>query len=117
MNQFQQELQALSLNDYQSGNVVYWDQQNQYPYYYIEDAARRCGGCGRCGGLYGVAHLLRDARCHLEMVGDLDGVVAGSGCGKCACREFDVEFEVVGLDVNLRYADFGDCSDEVLYFL
>ena len=37
MNQFQQELQALSLNDYQSGNVVYWDQQNQYPYYYIED--------------------------------------------------------------------------------
>ncbi len=51
MNQFLQELQALSLNDYQSGNVVYWDQQNQYPYYYIEDAARRCGGCGgRCGG-------------------------------------------------------------------
>ncbi|MGF9879144.1 heterocycloanthracin/sonorensin family bacteriocin [Bacillus albus] len=51
MNQFQQELQALSLNDYQSGNVVHWDQQNQYPYYYIEDAARRCGGCaGRCGG-------------------------------------------------------------------
>ncbi|PGF09665.1 heterocycloanthracin/sonorensin family bacteriocin [Bacillus pseudomycoides] len=50
MNEFQQELQALSLNDYQSGNVVYWDQQNQYPYYYIEDDARRCGGCGRCGG-------------------------------------------------------------------
>ncbi|CKG06879.1 heterocycloanthracin/sonorensin family bacteriocin [Bacillus paranthracis] len=51
MNQFQQELQALSLNDYHSGNVVYWDQLNQYPYYYIEDAARRCGGCGgRCGG-------------------------------------------------------------------
>ncbi|MDC7975286.1 heterocycloanthracin/sonorensin family bacteriocin [Bacillus sp. BLCC-B18] len=51
MNQFQQELQALSLNDYQYGNVVHWDQQNQYPYYYIEDAARRCGGCGgRCGG-------------------------------------------------------------------
>ncbi|WP_258959517.1 heterocycloanthracin/sonorensin family bacteriocin, partial [Bacillus wiedmannii] len=46
MNKFQQELQALSLNDYQSGNIVYWDQQNQYPYYYIEDAARRCGGCG-----------------------------------------------------------------------
>ncbi|PFB75672.1 heterocycloanthracin/sonorensin family bacteriocin [Bacillus anthracis] len=54
MNQFQQELQALSLNDYQSGNVVHWDQQNQYPYYYIEDAARRCGGCGgRCGGRCG----------------------------------------------------------------
>ncbi|MGH0633936.1 heterocycloanthracin/sonorensin family bacteriocin [Bacillus pacificus] len=54
MNKFQQELQALSLNDYQSGNVVYWDQQNQYPYYYIEDAARRCGGCGgRCGGRCG----------------------------------------------------------------
>ncbi|HDW3054681.1 TPA: heterocycloanthracin/sonorensin family bacteriocin [Bacillus cereus] len=50
MNQFQQEIQALSLNDYRSGNIVYWDQQNQYPYYYIEDAARRCGGCGRCGG-------------------------------------------------------------------
>ncbi|MCT4572885.1 heterocycloanthracin/sonorensin family bacteriocin, partial [Bacillus thuringiensis] len=26
MNQFQQELQALSLNDYRSGNIVYWDQ-------------------------------------------------------------------------------------------
>ncbi|WP_242068767.1 heterocycloanthracin/sonorensin family bacteriocin, partial [Bacillus tropicus] len=50
MNQFQQELQALSLNDYRSGDIVYWDQQNQYPYYYIEDTARRCGGCGRCGG-------------------------------------------------------------------
>ncbi|MGH0757874.1 heterocycloanthracin/sonorensin family bacteriocin [Bacillus cereus] len=49
MNQFQQELQALSLNDYRSGNIVYWDQQNQYPYYYIEDAVRRCGGCGGCG--------------------------------------------------------------------
>lgn len=49
MNKFQQELQALSLNDYQSGNIVYWDQQNQYPYYYIEDDARRCGGF-RCGG-------------------------------------------------------------------
>ncbi|HDR6318463.1 TPA: heterocycloanthracin/sonorensin family bacteriocin, partial [Bacillus thuringiensis] len=41
MNKFQQELQALSLNDYQPGNIVYWDQQNQYPYYYIEDAVRR----------------------------------------------------------------------------
>ncbi|MGH1016019.1 heterocycloanthracin/sonorensin family bacteriocin [Bacillus mycoides] len=52
MNNFQQELQALSLNDYQPGNIVYWDQQNQYPYYYITDDARRCGGCGggRCGG-------------------------------------------------------------------
>ncbi|WP_234813435.1 heterocycloanthracin/sonorensin family bacteriocin, partial [Bacillus mycoides] len=46
MNNFQQELQALSLNDYQPGNIVYWDQQNQYPYYYITDDARRCGGCG-----------------------------------------------------------------------
>ncbi|MGQ0516322.1 heterocycloanthracin/sonorensin family bacteriocin, partial [Bacillus sp. D-CC] len=25
MNQFQQELQSLNLNDYQTGNVVYWD--------------------------------------------------------------------------------------------
>ena len=47
MNQFQQELQSLNLNDYQTGNVVYWDpQQSQYPYYYIQDDARRCGGCG-----------------------------------------------------------------------
>ena len=46
MNQFQQELQSLNLNDYQTGNVVYWDQQqSQYPYYYIQDDARRCGGC------------------------------------------------------------------------
>ncbi|MDA2338137.1 heterocycloanthracin/sonorensin family bacteriocin [Bacillus cereus] len=52
MNQFQQELQALSLNDYRSGNIVYWDQQNQYPYYYIEDAARRCGGCGGCSNCF-----------------------------------------------------------------
>ncbi|WP_140392469.1 heterocycloanthracin/sonorensin family bacteriocin, partial [Bacillus cereus] len=46
MNEFQHELQSLNLNDYQSGNVVYWDQlqQNQYPYYYIQDDARRCGG-------------------------------------------------------------------------
>lgn len=45
MNQFQQELQSLNLNDYQTGNVVYWDQQqSQYPYYYIQDDARRCGG-------------------------------------------------------------------------
>ena len=51
MNQFQQELQSLNLNDYQTGNVVYWDQQqSQYPYYYIQDDARRCGGCGGCGG-------------------------------------------------------------------
>ena len=43
MNQFQQELQSLNLNDYQTGNVVYWDQQqSQYPYYYIQDDARRC---------------------------------------------------------------------------
>ncbi|MDR4421810.1 heterocycloanthracin/sonorensin family bacteriocin, partial [Bacillus paranthracis] len=50
MNQFQQELQSLNLNDYQTGNVVYWDQQqSQYPYYYIQDDARRCGGCGGCG--------------------------------------------------------------------
>ncbi|KAB2393604.1 heterocycloanthracin/sonorensin family bacteriocin [Bacillus cereus] len=52
MNQFQQEIQALSLNDYRSGNIVYWDQQNQYPYYYIEDAARRCGGCGGCSNCF-----------------------------------------------------------------
>lgn len=51
MNQFQQELQSLNLNDFQTGNVVYWDQQqNQYPYYYIQGDVRRCGGCGGCGG-------------------------------------------------------------------
>ncbi|PEX80067.1 heterocycloanthracin/sonorensin family bacteriocin [Bacillus cereus] len=71
MNEFHHELQSLNLNDYQSGNVVYWDQQqNQYPYYYIQDDARRCGGCGgRCGGCGG--------RC---------GGCAGrcGGCGGCA---------------------------------
>ncbi|PGC32610.1 heterocycloanthracin/sonorensin family bacteriocin [Bacillus pseudomycoides] len=50
MNEFQQELQSLNLNDYHPGNVVYWDNQNQYPYYYAQEDARRCGGCGRCGG-------------------------------------------------------------------
>ncbi|MBR9672289.1 heterocycloanthracin/sonorensin family bacteriocin [Bacillus cereus] len=54
MNQFQQELQSLNLNDYQTGNVVYWDQQqNQHPYYYIQGDVRRCGGCGGCGGRCG----------------------------------------------------------------
>ncbi|MGH0682078.1 heterocycloanthracin/sonorensin family bacteriocin [Bacillus mycoides] len=68
MNNFQQELQALSLNDYQPGNIVYWDQQNQYPYYYITDDARRCGGCGggRCGGF----------RCF--------GCFSCFGCGGCS---------------------------------
>ncbi|EOO20897.1 MULTISPECIES: heterocycloanthracin/sonorensin family bacteriocin [Bacillus cereus group] len=65
MNNFQQELQALSLNDYQPGNIVYWDQQNQYPYYYITDDARRCGG-GRCGGF----------RCF--------GCFSCFGCGGCS---------------------------------
>ncbi|EOP73490.1 hypothetical protein KOW_00900 [Bacillus cereus VDM006] len=53
MNEFQQELQSLNLNDYHPGNVVYWDNQNQYPYYYAQEDARRCGGCGRCGGFGG----------------------------------------------------------------
>ncbi|AZR77475.1 heterocycloanthracin/sonorensin family bacteriocin [Bacillus thuringiensis serovar subtoxicus] len=69
MNQFQQELQSLNLNDYQTGNVVYWDQQqSQYPYYYIQDDARRCGGCGgRCGGCAG--------RC--------GGCIGCAGCFSC----------------------------------
>ncbi|AUB64209.1 heterocycloanthracin/sonorensin family bacteriocin [Bacillus cereus] len=73
MNQFQQELQALSLNDYRSGNIVYWDQQNQYPYYYIEDAARRCGGCGRCGGF----------RCGGFRCIGCFGCFGCGGCGGC----------------------------------
>ncbi|PGC32608.1 heterocycloanthracin/sonorensin family bacteriocin [Bacillus pseudomycoides] len=74
MNGFQQELQALSLNDYQSGNVVYWDQQNQYPYYYIEDDARRCGGCGRCGGF----------RCGGFRCFGCFGCFSCGGCGGCS---------------------------------
>ncbi|MDG0957989.1 heterocycloanthracin/sonorensin family bacteriocin [Bacillus paranthracis] len=78
MNQFQQELQALSLNDYQSGNVVYWDQQNQYPYYYIEDAARRCGGCGgRCGGF-------RCGGCRCFGCFGCFGCFSCGGCGSCS---------------------------------
>ncbi|MGQ0422861.1 heterocycloanthracin/sonorensin family bacteriocin, partial [Bacillus sp. HC-Mk] len=73
MNQFQQELQALSLNDYRSGNIVYWDQQNQYPYYYIEDVARRCGGCGRCGGF----------RCGGFRCIGCFGCFGCGGCGGC----------------------------------
>ncbi|PHE36492.1 heterocycloanthracin/sonorensin family bacteriocin [Bacillus pseudomycoides] len=73
MNEFQQELQALSLNDYQSGNVMYWDQQNQYPYYYIEDDARRCGGCGRCGGF----------RCGGFRCFGCFGCFSCFGCGGC----------------------------------
>ncbi|MED0960537.1 heterocycloanthracin/sonorensin family bacteriocin [Bacillus paramycoides] len=74
MNKFQQELQALSLNDYQSGNIVYWDQQNQYPYYYIEDDARRCGGCGRCGGF----------RCGGFRCFGCFGCFSCFGCGGCS---------------------------------
>lgn len=73
MNEFQQELHALSLNDYQSGNVVYWDQQNQYPYYYIGDDARRCGGCGRCGGF----------RCGGFRCFGCFGCFSCGGCGGC----------------------------------
>ncbi|MGG0301694.1 heterocycloanthracin/sonorensin family bacteriocin [Bacillus albus] len=79
MNKFQQELQALSLNDYQSGNIVYWDQQNQYPYYYIEDAARRCGGCGgRCGGCGGRCGGFRCIGCF-----GCFGCFSCGGCGGC----------------------------------
>lgn len=68
MNEFQQELQSLNLNDYHPGNVVYWDNQNQYPYYYAQEDARRCGGCGgRCGGFGG--------RC--------GGCGGFGGCGGC----------------------------------
>ncbi|KZD52712.1 heterocycloanthracin/sonorensin family bacteriocin [Bacillus paranthracis] len=83
MNQFQQELQALSLNDYQSGNVVYWDQQNQYPYYYIEDAARRCGGCGgRCGGFRCGGFRCGGFRC-FGCFGCF-GCFSCGGCGSCS---------------------------------
>ncbi|EOS8271277.1 heterocycloanthracin/sonorensin family bacteriocin [Bacillus cereus group sp. MYBK71-2] len=78
MNQFQQELQALSLNDYRSGDIVYWDQQNQYPYYYIEDAARRCGGCGRCGGCAGRCGGFRCFGCF-----GCFGCFSCGGCGSC----------------------------------
>ncbi|PEJ39783.1 heterocycloanthracin/sonorensin family bacteriocin [Bacillus pseudomycoides] len=78
MNEFQQELQALSLNDYQSGNVMYWGQQNQYPYYYIEDDARRCGGCGRCGGFRCGGFRCGGFRCF-----GCFGCFSCFGCGGC----------------------------------
>ncbi|EJS02509.1 heterocycloanthracin/sonorensin family bacteriocin [Bacillus mycoides] len=79
MNNFQQELQALSLNDYQPGNIVYWDQQNQYPYYYITDDARRCGGCGGggCGGCGG-------GRCGGFRCFGCFGCFSCFGCGGCS---------------------------------
>lgn len=80
MNEFQQELQALNLNAYQPGNVVYWDQQqNQYPYYYTQDDARRCGGCGgRCGGCGGRCGGCGGGRC-----GGCGGCVGCVGCVGC----------------------------------
>ncbi|PGZ55833.1 heterocycloanthracin/sonorensin family bacteriocin [Bacillus anthracis] len=79
MNQFQQELQSLNLNDYQTGNVVYWDpQQNQYPYYYIQDDARRCGGCGGCGGRCGGC----GGRCG-GCAGRCGGCIGCAGCFGC----------------------------------
>ncbi|HDR8042940.1 heterocycloanthracin/sonorensin family bacteriocin [Bacillus cereus] len=95
MNQFQQELQALSLNDYRSGNIVYWDQQNQYPYYYIEDAARRCGGCGRCGGF----------RCGGFRCIGCFGCIGCGGCGGCGgCSNcFDGFTDTTGTIVTYEY--------------
>ncbi|EEL28646.1 TPA: heterocycloanthracin/sonorensin family bacteriocin [Bacillus cereus] len=95
MNQFQQELQALSLNDYRSGNIVYWDQQNQYPYYYIEDAARRCGGCGRCGGF----------RCGGFRCIGCFGCFGCGGCGGCGgCSNcFDGFTDTTGTIVTYEY--------------
>ncbi|MED1283080.1 MULTISPECIES: heterocycloanthracin/sonorensin family bacteriocin [Bacillus] len=83
MNNFQQELQALSLNDYQPGNIVYWDQQNQYPYYYITDDARRCGGCGggRCGGGGG---RCGGGRCGGFRCFGCFGCFSCFGCGGCS---------------------------------
>ncbi|WP_040119582.1 heterocycloanthracin/sonorensin family bacteriocin [Bacillus pseudomycoides] len=83
MNEFQQELQALSLNDYQSGNVMYWDQQNQYPYYYIEDDARRCGGCGRCGGFRCGGFRCGGFRCGGFRCFGCFGCFSCFGCGGC----------------------------------
>ncbi|WP_142341700.1 heterocycloanthracin/sonorensin family bacteriocin [Bacillus cereus] len=92
MNQFQQELQALSLNDYRSGNIVYWDQQNQYLYYYIEDAARRCGGCGRCGGF----------RCGGFRCIGCFGCFGCGGCGGCS-NCFDGFTDTTGTIVTYEY--------------
>ncbi|MED3683750.1 heterocycloanthracin/sonorensin family bacteriocin [Bacillus thuringiensis] len=79
MNQFQQELQSLNLNDYQTGNVVYWDQQqSQYPYYYIQDDTRRCGGCGGCGGRCGGC----GGRCG-GCAGRCGGCIGCAGCFSC----------------------------------
>ncbi|WP_336968617.1 heterocycloanthracin/sonorensin family bacteriocin [Bacillus cereus] len=106
MNQFQQELQALSLNDYRSGNIVYWDQQNQYPYYYIEDAARRRGGCGRCGGCGGFR--CGGFRCGgFRCIGCFGCFGCGScgGCGGCGgCSNcFDGFTDTTGTIVTYEY--------------
>ncbi|WP_142951741.1 heterocycloanthracin/sonorensin family bacteriocin [Bacillus thuringiensis] len=83
MNQFQQELQSLNLNDYQTGNVVYWDQQqSQYPYYYIQDDARRCGGCGGCGGGCGGRCGGCGGRCG-GCAGRCGGCIGCAGCFSC----------------------------------
>ncbi|PGK67153.1 heterocycloanthracin/sonorensin family bacteriocin [Bacillus thuringiensis] len=83
MNQFQQELQSLNLNDYQTGNVVYWDQQqSQYPYYYIQDDARRCGGCGGCGGRCGGCGGGCGGRCG-GCAGRCGGCIGCAGCFSC----------------------------------
>ncbi|OUA58940.1 heterocycloanthracin/sonorensin family bacteriocin [Bacillus thuringiensis serovar bolivia] len=83
MNQFQQELQSLNLNDYQTGNVVYWDQQqSQYPYYYIQDDARRCGGCGGCGGRCGGCGG-RCGGCAGGCAGRCGGCIGCAGCFSC----------------------------------
>ncbi|PFE15592.1 heterocycloanthracin/sonorensin family bacteriocin [Bacillus cereus] len=106
MNQFQQELQALSLNDYRSGNIVYWDQQNQYPYYYIEDAVRRCGGCGgcgRCGGCGG--GRCGGFRCGGFRCVGCFGCFCCGGCGGCGgCSNcFNGTSDTTGTIVTYEY--------------
>ncbi|WP_081415025.1 heterocycloanthracin/sonorensin family bacteriocin [Ectobacillus panaciterrae] len=72
MYNFQDELQALNLADFQVSQTVPWDTQNQY---YTDATRIRCGGCGgcfrcfRCGGCGGCFRCFSCFQC--------------SGCARC----------------------------------
>ncbi|NHN32738.1 heterocycloanthracin/sonorensin family bacteriocin [Paenibacillus agricola] len=88
MNQFQNDLQQLSVSQFQAGEMTPWNQQNQYPGVQFpngmnqQDPSRLCVGFGGfcvgfCGGFCGAA-----------CVGFCSGFCGGFQCGGFQCGGF-----------------------------
>ena len=58
MHNFQNELQMLGMDKYQVGELMPIDYQSQNSLHFSD--MRRCGGCGRCGGLVAVLVVVED---------------------------------------------------------